>query len=141
MPRRKKFKIKSKPKKPERKMQRQYRSLYEGETLQYWLDEGIPRDAEIKYARYSGYESEEMEFVWEEPESEEQYQRRLTSYEINMAAYNKWYEENKEAIEEEIALREQEEKEKIKKRKERELKKAEKDLKKLEKKIKRMRGK
>lgn len=138
MAKRKKFRIRSKPKKPKRQILRESTDLYDGMSVQDILDQivGPPSAAILEIAYWYDDCSVSVNYRYEE--LDEQYQARLDIYESKLETYNQWYDENCEAIEEELRLREIEEKEAIEKRKEKELARARKDLANLQKKIERM---
>jgi len=67
-----------------------------------------PENAHINIDRY--YDDElEVYLVFSADETDGAFEERLRAYKKNIADYNKWYSDNKIAIEEEMAIRKREE--------------------------------
>ena len=145
---RNKFKIKSGPKKPERKTVRKELDIEDyscskGRSLegiiewaaQYTDDFGIVFCG-INYSccYYEGDQPTVM-FYLEVPETDEEYEQRCTYYYTKKEKYDEWHSENKERIEGELALREKEAEKELVEKAGRNKKKAAREIEKLEKKL------
>ncbi|MBT8448260.1 MAG: hypothetical protein KJO69_01135 [Gammaproteobacteria bacterium] len=112
------MRLKKEPIKPKRLMVEKEASLSAFDNVQEVIDyvEGLDVfPAEVSIVRSGGWDYDEFDLVWKVPEPENVYQARVVKYEQLKAEYDTWYEKNKEAVEKEIALRE--ETKKIKKEK------------------------
>lgn len=118
---RKKFKIRSKPKKPVRKKKHRheatigYASLQSAvDTARSWGAPLVECEIDTDYHGYGGYYDDACSIVlrWTGPEPEEYFQQRLLVYGGKIALYKVWAKENKDQIAEELAIRRVEEKEK-----------------------------
>lgn len=106
------FKIRKCPTKPQRieKLQKRFQvalpipvSLLKSHIVH------LPENAEIKsghysddsdyYGNYSCYDSNMLEFVWYVAESDDEFAKRMATYETDLADYNNWFSKNKEKIE------------------------------------------
>lgn len=130
---RKKFRIRSKPKRPKRSTITHRHDVYDGMTLWEINDAEIPDSAEFSFDRYDDFHP--VELVWTAYETDEDYQAKLKAYKNRLDNYERWYKENQEDIENEIALRETEAAERVEKDKEKALKRAEKEYKEAKRKI------
>lgn len=120
---RKKFKIRSKPKKPVRNKKHRYEESIGYESLQAVIDIatswGAPfAECEIdkdSYGYGGYYDDCSVNLKWTGPEPEEYLQQRLVDYGRKIVVYTKWAKENKDQIAEELAIRKVEETEKTEK--------------------------
>ena len=139
------IKMKPKPKRPDRneKIRQTYRIYEDGEPLKAvvkWIEDLGADLNDVFFGSDGDYDGCYTHYLWMlVPESEESYSNRLEAYRRRLEKYNKWYLENKNLIEQEIARRAQAATEKAekknKKRKgdiEKEVKQLEKELEKLE---------
>lgn len=99
------MKLKAQPKKPVRGTEKHYITISYGMSIADVLEQigpSVNPDTCLFHDFGFGYDS----IVYEVPESDQSFAQRLATYEKAMAAYAAWYEENKEAIEEELKYRE-----------------------------------
>jgi hypothetical protein len=101
-----KFRMKNRPQKPvKRAVLKRDIGLYEGISLARII-ELLPEGVGFEDVLFSGKDSywyDDCAFIYDEMESEESFANRLKKYEEKNAAYEKWAEENKEAIQERLA--------------------------------------
>ncbi len=118
------FRLRKKPVAPERKegIREEY-SLNEGDSLApvvEWAQRcGVPFESICAQHEYGYYDNPDtIMFVLKRPQTDKEFAPRQKQYEKQLAAYEAWEAENKEAIEAELARRAAaEEKRKIKERK------------------------
>ena len=124
------MRMKSKPEKPKQKRYYRSKPTWEGVSVQELLDEYGP-EATIEMGWDRGYEH--LVVCYSYVESDEEFAKRMDSYKRRLATYEEWYEENKEAIEAELADRAAKKQAKEEKAKARKIAALEKELKKLKK--------
>ncbi len=120
---RKKFKIRSKPKKPVRNKKHRYEESIGYESLQAVIDIatswGAPfAECEIdkdSYGYGGYYDDCSVNLKWTGLEPEEYFQQRLVAYGTKLKLYKVWAKENKDQIAEELEIRKVEETEKTEK--------------------------
>lgn len=143
----KRFKLKNKPKKPERRMETHYVSFSNGDTLDEVLaripDEidfdKIKFKEERTYDEYNDCSYSEFQMCYEQPQSIESFQQELDHYDKKLEEYNRWLERNKENVEKYYQKKEENSKQRRVKEVERmarDVEKAEKDLEKMKKALK-----
>lgn len=100
-----KFKLKNKPKKPTKKLEKTKKAellWFEGRTLSEII-EVVPLEAEVVCNFY--YDEMEAYFYWTEEETDEEFEKRVDLYNSKLKKYDEWYKENKDKIEEEVLRR------------------------------------
>jgi hypothetical protein len=134
------FRLRGKPRKPVRKkrIERTY-CLYCGMSVAEMLAL-LPEGMDLSIPTFSidyGYDTDiEIMLSYYEQEPEEHFAARMATYEKKLATYNTWYEENKDAIEAELARREEIEQKLLAKKLRREKQKALNALREAKKKLK-----
>ena len=103
------IKLRAKPAKPKKRTDiKSSTHLYDGMSLKELLDE-IPSTVNLEDVSFNHQwdlgDLYSPLFEWTEEESDENFQRRVATYKAKLDKYNKWHEENKEEIEEEIDRR------------------------------------
>lgn len=99
------MKLKAQPKKPVRGTEERYIGIGFGMSIADVLEE-IGPGINLNTCLFHGFGYDIDGIMYEVPESDQSFAQRLATYEKAMAAYAAWYEENKEAIEEELKYRE-----------------------------------
>ena len=93
------FQVKPVPKKPERLSNTHTLNLYE-DTL-FNILERLPKDIDrklIDYEQYEDYDGYHYRFIWNVPEPEEQYLKRMNQYTKDLEKYNTWLKDNQEQL-------------------------------------------
>lgn len=108
-----KFKIRSKPKRPVRNPNfKQWLGDVESDDTLLKIVE-MSKGLDPKYIciekSYGYYDEVSIELVYSGPEPDENLEKRIENYNSALADYKKWYVENQEAIEIELAFRKKEE--------------------------------
>lgn len=102
-----KFKLRQKPSKPKIKMLKKYLSIYDGSNLLNLADalreEGVPLAEAVFNCCTDYHGGEYYEVSFEHPEPFERFQIRLDTYKKKKSEWDKWYEENREQVEEILA--------------------------------------
>lgn len=133
---RKKFRIRSKPKKPVRKRTQRHAESINYHSLQYAVDQanawGAPLsecEIEAEYDSHDYYDYGSTVYLkWTGPEDAAVFEQRLVDYGRKLKLYEVWAEENKAQIVEELALREVEKGEAAKKTAQKEVGRLEREL-------------
>ncbi len=97
-----KFKMKTKPKKPERLSHTKNLKVGDGNTLQQIIDAAAAVGAtpnDVTYKIESDWSWTEHSFTYNVLEDETNYQKCLAAYEVKLAAWNTWYEIHRTHIE------------------------------------------
>lgn len=134
------LRLRGKPKKPIRKKAIPFEvGIYCGQSVEELLAD-LPKDmdlsvAEIDYTYGYGRHDVEMVVKYTRIETNEEFAARMSTYKKRLATYEKWYAENKEAIEEETLRRKKEKAWKEEKRLSRQKQKAIAELRKVKKKL------
>ena len=134
---RKKFRIRSKPKKPVRKRTQRYAESINYYSLQYAVDQANAWDAPLAECQieaesdggdgYYDYGTS-VYLKWTGPEDTAVFEARLVDYGRKLKLYEVWAKENKAQIAEELALREVEKGEAAKKSAQKEVGRLEREL-------------
>lgn len=143
----KKIRLRSKPKKPKRQRLSNRITIDDGDTIARIEDQirevykiDVPAD-ELVFRVERGYYPDDPDHFyaeWSFMEPEEDYQRRLKKYHERLRDWEKWFQENREAIEATLQARREEAKRRARERIEAERRRLEKHLASLEKKEKRL---
>ena len=72
------------------------------EKIQQTEIQNLPSYIDYDYDAYDGESSEDIYLEVEVLETDEQYQKKLDKYEVDLKRYSQWYEANKELIEQTI---------------------------------------
>lgn len=139
-----KFRIRGKPKTPKKRGEIQrtiditYTRTLGGAIEEVWkINPRIdPKDVSLSVENEWDYGdvTSRVELTWREEQSEEEYEEAIIKpYIARLKKYYAWYDENKDQIEEEIALRELEARSEEKTSREKKIKQLEQELAKLEK--------
>jgi hypothetical protein len=103
------MRIKQKPVKPSRRTVEQVLQLYEGITVQHFIDfvnEHGANPSDVKLMVHYYYDDHDtLWLVYNRQETDTEYGARLNQYKTRLAKWSKWYQENKEAVEAERAAR------------------------------------
>lgn len=89
--------IKKQPEKPKRKTIEQRKHIGEFDTLQSILL--FFKDKNISFEEiYIEYVWDSIGFIWEESESDVNFNKRMANYEKRLKEWQDWYDENEKAI-------------------------------------------
>lgn len=145
-PRRKRLKIKPQPVKPVRKKIIQSINLIDGyvPTPQHLLNllvKYAENGADLENGWFSNVDAEYCgtEIQFHRPETDEEFQSRYDNYVTRKQAWDEWYQSNQQAIDEELAIRREEEADAKRKELEQERKRLEKQAKDSERRAKQLR--
>lgn len=134
------IKIRSAPKRPERKKVKIEYILYDGDTLDSVINYFLTKGCDITNVYVDCYSDEyynisNLRFISTRDETDEEYNQRINKYQNELEKYNRWYNDNRELIERELTRRREEEQRKLVRKTEREKRKLLKDKKMLEKQL------
>lgn len=109
------IRLRSKPRKPQRRTIEYTTDIYDGQTLaEAMRDLGCEDPSQIlitkDYSYYNGHDdySYDVTLRHSREQTDEEYEEELAAYHQRLEKYNQWYEENREVIEEELERRKQE---------------------------------